>query len=93
MYKYKFVSNADLLFSTVILFHFISVGILGSKRNEVTGGWRKLHNNQLPDLYSSLNTIRMIKWRRTRWTGHVARKVKNINAYRLWWERERERNN
>jgi hypothetical protein len=47
-------------------------GIFGPKRDEVTGGWRKLHNEELHDLYSSLNIIRMIKSRRMRWAGHVA---------------------
>jgi hypothetical protein len=47
--------------------------IFGSKRDEVTGGWRKLHNEELRDLYSSPSIIRMIKSRRVRWTGHVAR--------------------
>jgi hypothetical protein len=47
--------------------------IFGPKRNEVTGGWRKLHNEELRDLYSSPSIIRMIKSRRMRWAGHVAR--------------------
>jgi hypothetical protein len=47
--------------------------ILGPKRDEVTGGWRKLHNEELHNLYSSPNIIRMIKSRRMRWAGHVAR--------------------
>jgi hypothetical protein len=42
------------------------------KRDEVTGGWRKLHNEELCDLYSSPSTIRIIKSRRMRWAGHVA---------------------
>jgi hypothetical protein len=46
--------------------------IFGPKRDEVTGGWRKLHNEQLHDLYSSSNIIRMIKSRMMRWAGHVA---------------------
>ena len=46
--------------------------IFGSKRDEVTGEWRKLHNGEPNDLYSSPNFIRVIKSRRTRWTGHVA---------------------
>ena len=44
--------------------------IFGPKRNEVTGEWRKLHNEELSDLYSSLNIVRVIKWR---WAAHVAR--------------------
>ena len=47
--------------------------IFGPKRDEVTGEWRKLHNEELNDLYCSLNVIRVIKSRRMKWTGHVAR--------------------
>jgi hypothetical protein len=46
--------------------------IIGPRRDEVTGVWRKLHNKELHNLYSSPNIIRMIKSRRTRWAGHVA---------------------
>jgi hypothetical protein len=47
--------------------------IFGPKRDEVTGEWRKLHNEELRDLYSSPCIIRIIKSRRIRWVGHVAR--------------------
>jgi hypothetical protein len=47
--------------------------IFGPKRDEVTGEWRKLHNEELHDLYSSPSIIRLIKARRMRWAGHVAR--------------------
>jgi hypothetical protein len=47
--------------------------IFGPKRNEVTGGWRKLHNEELRNLYCSPSIISMIKSERIRWTGHVAR--------------------
>jgi hypothetical protein len=57
--------------------------IFGSKRDEVTGEWRKLHNEELRDLYSSPSIIRIIKSRRMRWTGHVARMEKKRNAYSL----------
>jgi hypothetical protein len=50
--------------------------ILGPKRDEVTGGWRELHNEELRDLYSSPSIIRMIKSRRVRSAGHVARKCR-----------------
>jgi hypothetical protein len=48
-------------------------GIFGPKWDEVTGEWRKLHNEELHDLYSSPNIIRIIKARRLSWAGHVAR--------------------
>jgi hypothetical protein len=47
--------------------------IFGPKGDEVTGGWRKLHNEELRDLYSSPSAIRIIKSRRMRWAGHVVR--------------------
>jgi hypothetical protein len=47
--------------------------IFGSKRDEVMGGWRKLHNQELHNLYSSPGIITMIKSRRMRWAWHVAR--------------------
>jgi len=45
--------------------------IFESKRDEVTGVWRKLHNKELNDLYCSLNIVRVIKSRRMRWAGHI----------------------
>jgi hypothetical protein len=47
--------------------------IFRAKRDGVTRGWRKLHNQELRDLYSSLSIIRIVKLRRMRWAGHVAR--------------------
>jgi hypothetical protein len=47
--------------------------IFGPKRDDVPGGWRKLHNEELHNLYSSPSIIRIIKSRRMRWAGHVAR--------------------
>jgi hypothetical protein len=58
-------------------------GIFGPKWDGVTGGWRKLHNEELHDLYSSSRTIRTIESRRMRWAGHVARMGENRNVYRL----------
>jgi hypothetical protein len=57
--------------------------IFGPKRDEVTGERRKLHNEELHDLYSSPSIIRIIKSRRMRWAGHVARRGEKRNAYRL----------
>jgi hypothetical protein len=53
------------------------------KRDEVEGGWRKSHNEELHSLYSSPSIIGMIKSRRMRWTGHIARKGEKRNAYRI----------
>ena len=47
--------------------------IFGPRKDEVTGEWRMRHNEELNDLYSSLNIVRVIKSRRMRWAGHVAR--------------------
>jgi hypothetical protein len=57
--------------------------IFGPKRDEVTGGWRKLHNEELHNLYSSPSIIRIIKSRRMRWAVHVARMGEKRNAYRM----------
>jgi hypothetical protein len=57
--------------------------IFGQKRDEVTGEWRKLHNAELRDLNSSPSIMRIIKSRRMRWSGHVARMGRKRNAYRL----------
>jgi hypothetical protein len=57
--------------------------IFGPKRDEVTGDWRKLHNEELHNLYSSSSIIRVIKYRRIRWAGHVARMEQTVNAYRI----------
>jgi hypothetical protein len=56
---------------------------LDRKRDEVTGGWRKLHNEELHNLYSSPSIIRMIKPRKMKWAGHVARVVERKNACRI----------
>jgi hypothetical protein len=57
--------------------------IFGTKRDEVTGEWRKLHNEELRDLYSSSSVIRIIKSRRMRWACHAARMGEKRKAYRL----------
>ena len=46
--------------------------VFGPKKNEVTGEWRKLHNEELSDLYSLPNIVRVVKSRRMKWAGHVA---------------------
>jgi hypothetical protein len=57
--------------------------MFGPKKDKVTGDWRKLHNEELRDFYSSPSIIRIIKSRRMRWAGHVARMGEMRNAYRL----------
>jgi len=57
--------------------------IFGPKRDEVTGGWRKLHNEELNDLYVTPNIVRVIKSRRMRWAGHVARMGERRGVYRV----------
>jgi hypothetical protein len=57
--------------------------IFRPKRDEMTGGWRKVHNEELHNLYSSPNVIRMIKSRRIRWAWYVARMGAKRNAYRI----------
>jgi hypothetical protein len=57
--------------------------IFGPKRDEVAGEWRRLHNEEPNDLYSSPNIIRVIKSRRMRWAGHVARMGEGRGEYRI----------
>jgi hypothetical protein len=59
--------------------------ISGPKREEVTGEWRRLHNEELYDFYSSPNTIRVMKSRKMRWAGYVARNVERGEAYRVFF--------
>jgi hypothetical protein len=59
--------------------------IFGSTRDQVTGAWRKVHNEELHNLYSSPSTIRMIKSRSIRWEGHVARMRRGMHIG-YWWE-------
>jgi len=61
----------------------VSRRIFGPRRDEVTGEWRRLHNEELNDLYSSPNIVRVIKSRRMRWAGHVARMGEGRGVYRV----------
>jgi hypothetical protein len=65
--------------------------IFGPKRGEVIGGCRKLHNEELHNLYSSPSIIRKIKSRRIGWAGHVARMERRGMHLRFWWESQKER--
>jgi hypothetical protein len=64
--------------------------IFGPKRDEVAGKWRKLHNEQLHDLYFSPSIIRIIKERRMRWAGNVARMGRRGTRIGCWWESQKE---
>jgi len=65
--------------------------IFGPKRDEVTREWRKLHNEELDDLYCSPNIVLVIKLRRMRWAGHVARMGRSEVYIGFWWGNLRER--
>jgi hypothetical protein len=65
--------------------------IFRPKRNKVTGEWRRLHNEELNDLYSSPNIIQVIKSRRMRWAGHVAYMEERRGAYSIFVGRPEER--
>jgi hypothetical protein len=65
--------------------------IFGSKRNQVTGGWRKLHKEELNKFYYSPSTIRMFNSRRMRWEGYVAQMWRRKMHVEYWWERQKER--
>jgi hypothetical protein len=65
--------------------------IFGPKRDEETGEWRKLHNEELHILYSSPNIIKPIKSRRMRWAGRVARMGEERNVYRVLVGNQKER--
>ena len=68
--------------------HFLVVLV---KRDEVTGEWRKLHNEELNDLYSLPNNVRVVKSRRMRWAGHVARMGGIEVCTGCWWGSLRKR--
>ena len=65
--------------------------IFGPRWDEVTGEWRRLHNEELNDLCSSPNIVRVIKSRKMRWAGHVARMGEEGGCIGSWWGNRRER--
>jgi len=65
--------------------------IFGVKTEEITGEWGKLHNEEHNYLYSSPNIVRVIKSRRMRWAGFIARMGESRGCTGVWWENLRER--
>jgi hypothetical protein len=65
--------------------------IFGPKREEVAGGWRRLHNEELHNLYASPNIIRVIESRRMRWAGHVVGMGEIRNPYKILVEKPEEK--
>ena len=65
--------------------------VFGPKRDEVTGKWRKLHNEELSDLYSLPNIVRVVKSGRMRWAGHVARMGDGRGVHRVLVGRPEEK--
>jgi hypothetical protein len=66
--------------------------IFGTKKEEVAGGWRKLHNDELHDSYTSRNIIRVIKSRRKFWAGHVVHmEIREVPSKYFFGKRERKR--
>jgi hypothetical protein len=74
-----------------LYFELARRGIFGPKMDELTGEWRKLHNEKLHYLYSSPNAVRVIKSRRMRWAGHVAQVSRREAGIGFWWGNLRER--
>jgi hypothetical protein len=65
--------------------------IFGRKRGDVTGGWRKLHNEELHNLYASPSIVSVIKSRMMRCAGHAARVGRRGMCTAFWWESQKER--
>jgi len=66
------------------------IRIFGPRRDEVTGEWRRLHNEEQNDLYSSPNIVRVIRSRRMRWAVHLARMGEERGCIESWWGNRRE---
>ena len=59
--------------------------LFGPRRDEVTGDWRRLHNEELNDLYTTPNIVRVIKSRRMGWAGHLVRMDEEMGCTGSWW--------
>jgi hypothetical protein len=69
------------------------IGKSGPSRNELTGEWRKLHDEELNNLHPSPTIVQVIQSRRMRWAGHVARWGRRETCTGVWWGNQRERDN
>jgi hypothetical protein len=76
-------NNLNNFCSPYFITLYCIVDIFGPKRDEMTGRWRKLHNEELRGLYSSPSIVRVIKARKMRWAGHVARMGEVRGAYNI----------
>jgi hypothetical protein len=86
------LSEADVKDSVFFDQLFVALRrIFGQKGDEMTRGWRKVHNEELHNLYFSPGIIRMIRSRRMRWAGHVAGKGRRRMHIRYWWGSQKER--
>ena len=72
------------------VFENMVLRIFGPRSDEVTGEWRRLHNEELNDLYSSPKIVRVIKSRRMRWARHVARMGEERRCIGPWWGNRRD---
>jgi len=78
-------------FDFLVFQNMVLRGIFVPRSDEVRGDWRRLHNEELNDLYCSPNIVRVIKWRRMRWAGHVACMGEERGCIGSWWGNRRER--
>jgi hypothetical protein len=76
-----------IILLSILLSNTVLQGTFGPKRDEITGGSRKLHSAELHNLYASPHIITMVKSSRVIWARHVARMVGKKTAYRVWVER------
>ena len=86
-FEYDFVVTHECAYricnKCVLAVYRVLRRIFGPRSDEVTGEWRRLHNEELNDLYSSPNIVRVIKSRRMRWAGHVTRMGEERGMYRV----------
>ena len=78
----SYLSTCHTVYISVLILRALRT-VFGPKRDEVTGEWRKLLNEDLSDLYSLPNIVRVVKSRRMRWVGHVARMGEGRGVHRV----------